>query len=149
MTPEPPPIEQKVLRVFGHEQAYWTANGALIAFSLAQIGFGFAPSFIPQERLALRIVEVGVAITAAMALVGIILHMLNRTPWLSRWCYLLLCYSTGLTTLIFVVVGSRRLEFVGQAVVFLLLITGGLIALSMHVEHGGKRTVRRSPLDTP
>ena len=141
---EPKPVEQKVLKFFGHEQAYWTANGALIFFALAQIGFGWVPTFVLSDRPGIRIAEFGVAVIAGLALVGIVLHTLDNRSLLARWCYLLLCYSTGLTTLLFVVIGSRRLEIMGEIVIFLLLTTGGLVALSMHVEYGGRRKIVRT-----
>lgn len=152
MTPEPPPIEQKVLRFFGREQAYWTANGSLIAFSVALTAFGLSPTLSPNGGRALDAVETSVAAVAFLALIGIFTHMARRSWWLSRWCYLILCFATALTTVSFVSAQVRnddRLTAAGVVVVLALLTTGGLVALSMHVEHGGRGRIRRTKEDTP
>lgn len=150
MTTDPPPIEQKVLRIFGREQAYWTANGALFFFALSQILWGFSPRLSPTGSTALNIAEAGVALVAFLAVVGMALHVANNRSWLARWCYLFLSFSTALTTVSFFSAQIRnaegvfQLSGVGVVVIALLLTTGGLVTISMHVEHGGRRTVYRT-----
>lgn len=148
MTSEPPPIERKVLKFFGREQAYWTANGALLFFATAQMVWGLSPVLSPSGGTSIILAELGVAVTAGLAFVGIVLHTLNRRPWLARWCYLILSFSTGLTTVSFITAQiinpDRALTGLGVLAIFLLLTTGGLVTISMHIEHGGRRKVVRT-----
>lgn len=147
-----PPIERRVLIFFGREQAYWTANGALLAFSAAMLGFGFAPVLLPLVDWTLIAVEVAIGTFAAMGFIGILLHMGNNRSWWARWAYLFVCFSSALTIVAFLLasilpldpVRSLGLSPIGALVVFLLLLTGSLIGISMHVEYGGRGdTVRR------
>lgn len=146
---EPRPIEQRILSYFGRRRAYWGANSALFAFGIAQFVWGYSPLLSPSGGRALNLAEAAVAVVAALALTGMVLHMLGWRGWLARGSYLMLLFSTALTAISFFsaqardVMGVTQLRPAGVTVISLLLLTGFLVALSMHVEYGGRRTITR------
>lgn len=139
-------FEMHMLRLFGKEQSYWTANGALLAFGASLITFAFSPTLSLSDNPALELAEQGISVASAISCIGIVLHVFNNRSFLARWCYLILCFATSLTVVSFSAAQLQneiRLQAPGVGVVMLMLLTGGLIAFSMHVSYGGRRDVIR------
>jgi hypothetical protein len=141
--PDLPPIEQKVLKIFSTGLGYWTATVSLITFSLALAGFGLSNTLSPAKQLTA--VEAGIGAFSLLGGLGVVLHMTGRRGWLPRWSFLMLCAATALVTISFVIGplltprNENLLEPWDRGIVFLLLTTGGMIALSMHLAYGGRR----------
>lgn len=136
---DPKPIEQKFLTFFGREQAYWTALGSLTVFNFALVIFGFSPAFFKDDTV-IRNAEYAVGVFCAVVIVMMWLHAFNKAVWLTRWAYLVASFGTALSTILFLAgSGDNRFVLLGEIVVFLFLTTGGIVEISMHVEHGGRK----------
>lgn len=143
---QPRPIEQKFLSLFGREQAYWTALASLTVFNLALVLFGFSPSFFRIGTLA-RNLEYFAGVLAIVVIMLMWLHAFNKFLIITRWAYLMASFVTALATILFISgFPYNQLSFLGEFIILLLLTTGGLIEISMHVEHGGRKvTFREKP----
>lgn len=137
-------MKKRLLQFFGEEQSYWTANLSMVAFNLALVVFGFAPLLIDGNNYTIRVVEFAVGFFSILAVMGIIMHMLNSRRWLPRWSYLITCFSSALTGLMYLWSDPSEFSLAGQFAVFFLLTTGGLVALSMHVEYGNDKQLVRA-----
>jgi hypothetical protein len=141
MTPKP--IEQRFFALFGREQAFWTAVCSLTAYNLALIVFGFSPTFFIVGS-AERTLEYFVGTLSVVALVFMWGHSFNRFVVVTRWAYLMMVFGAILTIILFFSgLETNLIDGVGEVVVLLLILTGGLVATSMHIEHGGRKTLRR------
>ena len=138
---KPPPA----VRLFGREQAYFTAIWTVVVFNLGVIFLGTAllRVVLPDDNQPLYwLTEFGVFGLSGMSIVGTLLHLFNKRPWIARWAFLLCCLAVIGTIIPFLVGGS--VSATGRLGIILLLLTGGFVAFSMHVDHGGKKAVFRT-----
>ena len=130
MSKEPPIVVQTWVR----NPAYWTAMPALLTFNGAILGFALTPVLPPPNPLLL--IEVVIAATSFVAIGLIILHMADKWLKVSRFGFLATIFSAALVILGFVFGESENASIFLRLDILLFLISGLLIAISMHIVYG-------------
>lgn len=133
MTHEPPP---KWMYFLGDREAYWVSSIALILFNWAVAMFAITP-LLPEPN-PLLLVEIVIAVVAAIANIGIVLHLVGVRWWLARSGYVIGLFSTSLTILGFSI-GEVAADVYLRLTITLMLVGIFLLSVGMHVQHGGRR----------
>lgn len=132
--------EEAVVRVFGREIGYWTCTVFVLVYNLglALTSFALLRVIFPVEDSPLF----GLAVFAVQGLallssVGVVLHMISRRPCLARWAYLLTFGAASISFWSLVLGGE--LTWQGRTGIALLILAGSLVAISMHIQYGGRQ----------
>lgn len=127
-------------RLFGKEQAYWTAFITLVLynFGVVFIGLAFLRIIFPVDRTPQFYYAEGMVVfLMILSIIGMFFHAANRMVSYARWSYLLSLFG-GLGSFITFLFGSSPVSIFGTLGIALLIAAGGFIAFSMHIEHAGR-----------
>lgn len=128
-----PPL---VIRTWVRNPAYWTGIPSLVVFNLALIGFALTP--VLPEPNPLLLVEIVISTISAIAIILLVCHMADKILNIARFAFLTTIFSTCLVLLGFVVGENENASLALRLDILLFLLTGLLIAISMHIVYGGR-----------
>lgn len=129
---------ERIIAAFAERQGYWTGIASVLTFLFALALFTATP-LLPEPN-PLLLVEFVIVVVSSLAMVGIALHAFGNRSVYARWSFFTACLATALTTGGFVL-GENEVAVLLRLEVFLFLMSGGLVALSLHLRYGGNRNI--------
>ena len=138
------PLERKVLNVFGREQAFWTGIIALTFFHIALLMLAVSPVFIPDFFARMNVIDTSVVVLCVVSLSMMYLHAFGIMVRFTRWAYLVGVFVTALVLSVFRLGDPINFSVSDEITMILFMLTGGFVAASMHIEHGGRHYTAKS-----
>lgn len=126
------------------EQDYWTGMVSVLIYNIGVVFLGYAliRTIFPEQEYRFWMAEGLVALLLLISSAGIIVHMLGHAWWIARWAFLFSVVGALCAGLTFAV-GAAAVSGPGTVGISLLILAGAVVALNMHIEHGGERVVNR------